>query len=282
MKNLIFLLFLASLVSCTKSQFKQLDPAFIVVDGIDVLRSNSNPEPLHAIEDLWVFVDEIYLGTFPVPIDIPVLNEGTGKRIKIFPGIREFGIRSRPEIYTLMEPYTLQTELDPGEYYSIKPMFKYKQNISSSFFEDFENGNLFSMDLDQDKSNHITRTSLDAQDGRFSGMILNDAQHTLTEIATSGIKISPAAFLELSFKSSQDFNIGVQLISGAQPVKNYFLVLKASAVWKKIYIPFREVIDSNPDKVYQLIIKSEYTVDPKNPMTTQTVLLDQFKIISLP
>jgi|GEM_PF-1447661 len=282
MRYLICFIFIGPLFSCNWGEFKKLDPAFLKIDAVHVQNSSSTLETFHAVEDLWVFLDDVYIGTYPVLTEIPVLDQGPGKLIRIFPGIREFGIRSRAEIYNLMDPFTVPTDLQPGAVYSIAPLFKYKLNNKALFFEDFENNNQFINDLDQDKTNHLTRSTLTRQEGDFSGMIVNDVQHPVTEAGTSGIRIPTSAFLELSFKSTHDFNIGVNTINGSNQNKNYFLVLKATPAWKKVYIPLREVVDQNLELVYQLLIRSEFRPDPASPVSVDTLFLDYLKIISLP
>lgn len=267
------------LTSCNNIDFKNLEPAFIRIPSVEVRGPDSKPEPFHAVEDLWVFLDEEYLGTYPVPSEIPVLNTGKAKSIRIFPGIREFGIRSRAEIYNFMDTHTIQTDLDPEAVYSFIPVFRYKPGIKTLFFEDFETGNQLTLDLDQDKTNHIVRSDVTAQTGNYSGLIVNDVQHPLTEAATAGLRIISNSFLELSFRSSNDFNVGLNIIKGTTQSRNYFLILKASDQWKKIYIPFREFVDQNPETTYQLIFKGEYRQE-SGP--SQSIFLDDLKIISLP
>jgi len=282
MRYLICFIFISPFLSCIGSGYKTLEPAFIKISEVRVQYTSSALETFHAVEDLWVFLDEVYIGTYPVSTEIPVLEQGPGKLIRIFPGIREFGIRSRPEIYNFMDPFSFQTDLQPGSINQIIPLFKYKLNNKALFFEDFENNNLFINDLDLDKANHISRSTLTSQEGEFSGLLVNDAQHLVSEIGTSGFRIPASAFLELSFKSSRDFNIGINTISGSSQNKNYFLVLKASPSWKKVYIPFREVVDQNQELVYQLLVRSIFQPDPAGQVSADSLFLDYLKIISLP
>lgn len=279
MRSLFNIIFLLCLISCNWMEFKNLEPAVIKIATVKVQNPAANPENFHGVQDLWVFLDDVYIGTYPIPMDIPLLESGTERVIRIFPGIREFGIRARTEIYNLMDPFSVQTDLQEGGAYTFTPVFKYKQNIRAEFFEDFENSNQFTNDLDQDKTNHIIRSSSSSQEGNFSGLMVNDAAHPVTEAGTNSFRIPPSAYLELSFRATHDFNLGVNTVNGPNPNKNYFLGLKATATWKKVYIPFREVIGQNTELMYQLLVRTE--LGPP-PVTADTVFLDFIKIISLP
>lgn len=279
MRLILSFFFLTLIASCIWAEYKDLKPARMDIARVEVQAPNAPKDTIHAIVDLWVYLNDIYLGTYPIPSFIPVLNGSAIQQIRIFPGIREFGIRSKPEIYNLLDPVTMNGDLSPGSEISIQPIFNYKAGLKVLFFENFETGNLLSVDLDEDKINHLTRSSVSVIEGSFSGILQNSEQHPLTEIGTTVFRIPASAYLELSFQASHDFNVGLNIISGSTQNKNYFLALKASLDWKRVYIPFREFIPASSTLNYQLIIRSEYQ---PSGQPTQFVYLDYLKIISLP
>lgn len=278
-KACLFILILSS-VSCERFEFKELNPSFLKVDRIE-FNSPSGQKISHNIKDLWLFIDDGYAGTFSVPVRIPVLEHGVHK-IALYPGIRFYGISSKPEIYSLVNEFRVESDFQTHDSITLLPTFSYKSNVITALQENFESSSIFIHDLDSFKQNTLIRSDLRPRDGKYSGYGLLNAQHPLIEIASNSVQINSSskksAYLEVDVISDTEVQIGLQTFIGNSTIKTYFLSLLPTSDWKKIYIPLFEIIQDHDGDAFQLLIRSEL----KSPATQAYFFIDNIKWISLP
>ena len=275
---LIIIVFIAP--ACNKYEFKDLSTTYINTERIELISSNGQ-NLSHNITDLWLFIEDGYAGTFSLPAHIPVLESGK-HRVSIYPGIRNYGIRSKPEIYTLLNEYKTELDLQSKNEITVIPKYTYKSTAISYMQENFESSSIFIYDLDSFRSSTIIRSNLNARDGKYAGYgLLNSANRTI-ESSTNKIEISTSskksAYLEIDFISDTEMQIGLISIQGNTSIKSYFLTLNATPDWKKIYIPLYEIIPTQDGDTFQLAIKSEL----KSPASTAYFFIDNLKLICLP
>lgn len=271
-------------LSCTSCQYKDLSPAYIHLEQFEVVSPNGQ-KLRHNIKELWLFIDDQYAGTFNVPSQIPVLEPGR-HRIAFFPGIRDYGISTYPEIYTLMNDFGTDLELNAGTTMTIAPAFSYKSNLINYIQEGFESSSVFVSDLDSFKTHTIIRSSQNARDGSYSGLGFIDSGHPVIETASADIPMTSSAkksaYIELDLLSDNALQIG--LISGQNQdlFKIYFLTLNPSQSWKKIYIPIYQIIQNNAELsragALRLVLKSEL----KAPANTGYFFIDNVRLMCLP
>lgn len=278
MKIILFIAFLSLIISCDQAAYRQLEPSRLIISPAKVQAAQGSALSPHAVTEAWLYIDDRFAGVYSLPANIPLLETGDARTINIYAGIRDFGIRSRPEIYTLLDPIALNTGLEPGKEYTIHPLFRYKNGLTVHVHDGFESGNPFSMDLDDNKQHHITRTGLQALEGIYSGHIVLNAANPVLEAGTSFFRLNASSYLEMSFRSSVDFNIGIQLTRSGASLKDFFFLLKASGEWKTVYIPFREILDRYPGDTFQVILRAEL---PSSAVESY-IFLDLIKILSQP
>ena len=278
MKIIFFIPILSCFLSCEQASYHELSPSWLRISPAEVQAAQGTSNSPHAVGEAWLYIDDRFAGAFPLPANIPLLETGEGKTLNIYAGIRDFGIRSRPEIYTLLDPFVLATDLEPGKEYGIHPVFKYKNGLIVHVHDGFESGNPFAADLDDNKQHHLARSGLQALEGDYSGHIVLNAANPVLEAGTSFFRLNASSYLEMSFRSSIDFNIGIQLTRSGASLKDFFLLLKASAEWKTVYIPFREILDRYSGETFQVILRAEH---PSSAAESH-IYLDLIKILSQP
>ena len=265
---------------CAPYQFVEFGPAFIDINQVE-LKSATGMSLSQGIKDLWVYQDDQYLGTFPLPCRIP-LSQHLDGTIKVYPGIRNYGILSRPEIYPMMIEYQQHVSLHPFDSLLLKPIFFYKSNLQPLFQEGFDSGNSFSFDLDSFPASTLIRSNENFREGQYAGS--GHLTQTLTEIevSTQNIKLTDATkrvlYLELDILSDAEIQIGLGLPQNNALLKNYFLTLLPTADWKKIYIPLHELLIDVNIASFQLLVKSRLQKD----VATANFYLDNLKVLSLP
>ena len=269
---------LSILLACNQAAFRELEPAWLQIAPAEVRSAQGTASSPHAVREAWIYIDDRFAGAYTLPAKIPLLEAGEGKFIKIFPGIRDFGILSRPEIYTPLDPFVLNTTLEPGKEYEIQPLFSYKTGLKFHVHDGFESGNPFVFDLDDNKLNHLTRSTAQALEGNYAGLIVLNQSNPVLEAATPSFPLNASSYLELSFRSTMDFNVGIQLTRAGASLKDYFLLLKASGEWKTVCIPFREVLDRYTGDAFQVLLRAELP-----PVATESqIYMDFIKILSQP
>jgi hypothetical protein len=276
MKNgLLFLFITGIMVSCEFAKEYSFAPSTIKIQSVS-MRNTGNQYISHHIRDLWVYIDDQYVGSFSVPFSFPVLETGE-KRIKLYPGIRYYGILSKPEIYTLIAPVEIVQKLIPNNTLELQPDFFYKDGISVFIDEGFESGSVFLNDLDSLPASKLVRSTLLSREGNYAGYAALDKQNSIVETASTFFTLadSKSAFLEFDFKSDTDINVGI--ISFPSKSKNYFLTLRPATEWKKVYIPLFEVLAENSKQSFQLAFRGILT----DKMTAGYYAIDNVKVLSL-
>lgn len=268
------------LLACARFIDQDLDAVYIHIPRLD-LKTNPGQFQTQQIKDLWLFVDDIYEGTFPVPSRIPLFRQETF-RLKIYPGIRQYGILSSPEIYTLMDPFQADINTSAQDSIVLSPAFSYKGNMITFLQEGFETGSIFIFDLDSFPGHTLVRSSSMFREGFFSGSATISAPFNSLEVGSPKLNILknswPSAYLELDFKSEIEISLGLITSNGVSSDKKYFFTLRPSMEWKKVYIPLTAILNAINNESVQLALKTMFSA------TTSTVSfhIDNIRIIGLP
>ncbi|MFZ7116250.1 MAG: hypothetical protein ACO1G9_12795 [Bacteroidota bacterium] len=268
-----------SLSSCSVIEPAAPSPTYLQIDSFrltsDFAVSGSNSSK---ITDIWVIVDGVYLGTFPLPCKIPVAEGGTHS-FTIRAGIVENGISSIRSAYTKYTSFDTTMNMEVGKTYSVLPKIGYNSFNNYPNKEDFEDA---SLDLVSTSSGNTPLTIITAPDpdifeGNSGKATLADT-NTVLEIASVNpftLPINTTTYIELNYKSDVDFTIGT-FITTTSVFRQELLNIRASGEWKKIYINVNDLggIASNATS-YKFFIRAE----KPSTMTTANLFFDNFKVI---
>lgn len=250
----------------------QLD-SFRVTTDFAISGSNSNK-----ISDAWVIVDGAYLGTFPVPCKIPIADGGQ-HNITIRAGIMEDGISSLRSAYVKYTSFDTTMNMNAGETYKVLPKITYNSTNNYPNKEDFEDA---SLDLVSTTSGNAPITIITFPDPNVfegnSGMVTLADTNTVLEIASVTpfpLPLNTLTYIELNYKSDIDFTVGAY-ITNLSVFKQDLLNVRATSVWKKIYINVNDLggVVSGAT-LYKFYIHAE----KPSTMASANLYFDNFKVI---
>lgn len=242
------------------------------------------------ITEVWLSLDDRFLGVYALPAKIPLLKTGASK-IKLEAGIKDNGISTTPEIYPFFQPLEYSLNLKANEIDSIRPVVAYKSGIRFAFIENFESSShVFQTLVTGNESNRMAIIQDGAFEGSGSGLIQLNTENPGVELATrntyTGLQAKGAAvYLELNYKAEVPLTVGViaypagNLSGGGQIL--YVAGFNPSENWNKIYFNLSQVIADSKLDQYQIILKTEI---PKNADGTinrpnAKIWLDNVKLV---
>ncbi len=275
------LLIILLLTSCSKASLKADLPMYLVIESPELATQPDEGSATHLITEAWIYADSLFLGTFPVPSRVPLLNDGSIK-IDVFAGIRENGIAADIGIYPFYEPSEHRITFEQLATANIHPVFRYDSRVRFAWVEGFDSGNIFGEDLDGDPTTGIVRIT----DGGLSGVAGKSVvtmDHPLMEVATSPVytdlpSSGAAVFLELDYRSEIPLTVGTRHHSAVSaPQSIYKLVLLPNDKWQKIYVNFTEDIFIADASGIQIIFLASF--DQNLGLQQQAVYLDNIKLL---
>jgi len=267
-------------MSCSENEADA--PATFRVDSVSVQTEPNQGTTSHNIKDLWMFLEGEDLGVFPIPAEIPVIppDGSTNGILQFSPGVRNNGINSAPIIYPFYESFILDKDISKGNIEDVDLVFEYGNAVKFALVADFETGNDFGYDADEDGVIEIIASSVEAFEGTKSGMISLNADTDFVEVgSTVTFDMLPSngspIFMEMDYKTDVDLNVGLIGFFGTTPIKNYNLVLNPTEEWNKVYVDFTfDIQDSQLDS-YKILLGAaiEEGGDPAN------VFFDNIKLV---
>lgn len=235
------LLFLVLFAACDKEELKAPIPAYLVIDDIRV--NTTIPAEGSAsdnITDINVFINDQSLGTFELPANIPIQQTGE-LNLKIRSVVRVDGQSSKKKPYPFYTTYELDTVFVPEKEMRLSPVVEYFKTINFTepwSGEDFESGINF-INSPKSDTNFVRETnSSEVFEGFASGLGALKANQTLFEAWTPTFSNIPrdgtAVYMELNYKSTHDFVVGVY--ANNQTYQSPIVFFRPQTEWTKVYI----------------------------------------------
>lgn len=236
------------------------------------------------ITEVWVTVEDQFLGVYQLPATVPVLLAG---EVDVFleAGIKDNGIGSTPEIYPFYEPYQVQVNLLPEETVSISPTTSYTSNTRFAFIEDFESGSTIFQDTLLGNVG-MNANSTDPFEGNFSGKIQLSTDNPIVELATIQTYSeltdrSPMVYLEVNYRS--DIPVIFGLVGSTGPGEQNAAFdpgFNPKATWNKIYFNLSGLLATSPFDRHQLGLRAFIpTENGQLTLNNATVCLDNIKLV---
>ena len=273
-RYLSFLLIILVLFSCKKFKGSQEIPAYLHIEPWTFTTNYIiYGAATEAITDAWVYVDGDLLGCYEIQshddgmyVRVPVLEKDSHK-LQIYPGVKLNGIASTRIQYPFYKPYVITRTLTPGKIDTISPSTVYYSIDSTSMrfkreaMEDFEDINNIKLDSTPNSKTKIRQIShrnnpnawLDPYDTinhYRSGRVQLTDSINIFEIASKELRNLPTVgnyvLLELDYKCDNNFLVGMYIHtsqSGVMDKELYYL--KATDIWKKVYLNFSPTVTEN-------------------------------------
>lgn len=220
-------------------------PSWVIVEAPTVQTFPGQGTAMHQLTEVYVYTKSSFLGVFPLPARIPVLEEGS-VQIDLFPGIRANGIKAFPDIYPFLGRYRETLDLIPGSFDTIRPVFTYDALARIRFVEDFEGGiKTFGTKIDGNPLEF--GTGAEVLEGTGSGRIRLDTIENYFEIESTAFTDIPAngtpVYLEIQYRNEVPFFIGLSGSSALRPTYKAFpLGLNPTDTWNKVYVNLTDIL----------------------------------------
>lgn len=299
-KKLIPLFFgiisLFGLIACNDFDGDQDIPSYIRVEAINLVPNNIIPQSsidgfnTSEITDVWVYVDNISIGAFTLPCEIPILKKGNHK-IDIRPGVKLNGIAMTRVEYPFYSYYTQEHNLIPEKIIDLGIIEVKYNDILTRFalIEMFENSSLelFTDGINPDSTNRIIKiNNIDTvRFGSYCGaMYLGRNSPTYKVISDSLYSTNKDALvLELDYWCNIPFDIGMKAKTSSASQDFYINSMRinpnSQKGWQKIYIVL--------GKVWQQLYypnNFKFYFSPANPNNIDNgwVYIDNVKLLHKP
>lgn len=276
---ILLIFFLLSVASCDLINPSEKTPTYIHIDSFKFENMPNTGTQSNKITSVWVYYNNNPIGTYDLPANIPILEDKPGTLL-FTPGVLYSGISDVVIPYPYYQSDTATFAPNPGNQVTYIPTTKYfPDSLLALTMEDFESGNGFI----QLQGDTIKRTS-DPNfvfDGHYGAVIqLNDS--TISENLMSQTFRGPTTsanktqvYLELNYKGTLPFEVGVQTSPGGQTVGSYIYGFRPKSDWNKVYIGLQDFLSVYPGQTYRIMVR--VTKETSGP---GYVAFDNFKVIS--
>ena len=241
LRKLCLLVGLANLLllsACDTS--KEEVPAFLYLNKFELVTNVADQgSASEKITEAWLFVGGQSVGAYTLPAVVPILTKGN-QEIKIFPGIRQNGVSSEPEIYPFYNFHEEMRDLKEGIVDTVLPQTSYDAVTKFAIVDDFELGTIFKDDLDGDSETTIEIATDGGLEGNYGKIHLTKA-HPLVEVASDLVYSDfpsnfQSVFIELNYKTEVVIEVGLRGFSTIQsPLTRYERGVNVKNSWNKIY-----------------------------------------------
>ncbi len=273
-------LLIALLYSCEIINPAEEVPAFIEVDevnlDINVLQGGNTSD----INQLLVFLDGNNIGGYPIPARIPIYGDGE-QSVTLAAAVKQNAQSSTALIYPFYSQVTVTDEFIPGENRRVEMNISYRDNAVFAFVEDFEFGNQFVVDQDENPATSIIVSNEESASGANSGLITLTRENPDISVATDplieGIPLDGSGiYLEMDYRNEAAFSVGLVGVEDGEEFSQELLLLNTSDEWKKAYVRLTDLILDSGFENYRVLIRARHN---STVGESSRIFLDNFKLI---
>lgn len=264
-------LFLSS--SCGK---ENVVPAYIHIPAFSLASKSGEGTNAHKITDAWVYVDGQINGVFQMPVTLPIIELGQHE-LTVFAGIRNNGTKSNPVINPFLEVYTLKLNLTAGKIDTIRPTTAYIAKTQFKIMENFENGNMFTVNRDNNVALRFT-TIDNGFEGKSGQIVLNKTNPVMEKASALKTPLSETAehiYLEMHYKTDAPLLVGLVGSDNLSDLSTYKITLFPNKEWNKTYINFTNEVKDLQKKDFQIVFRSLLP----DSLSNAVILIDNIKLI---
>lgn len=263
-------------------------PAYIHIPSFKLeTQPGTQGSAAQKITDVWVSVNDRFLGVYPLPATVPVLESGQVD-VLLEAGIKDNGINATSVSYPFYRIYETSADLEIGEVDTLRPVVTYLSGLKFAAIEDFESSNLLFNKLLNSGGDGLVRTTGDVFEGDYSGLIRLDKDHPVQEITTTRLfkdltTVSPVVYLEVSYKAEAPVIFGVIGYGSGLSTPILDPGFAPKDTWNKIYFNLSSLLtDPQYTDGYQLVMQAFIPqVNGQLEMDSAKVWLDNIKLLHL-
>ena len=240
-KKIFLVILVISIFSCTKENSSI--PAYVEINTVNLLTDPNFGESTENISDIWFYVDDILQGVYEIPVQFPILEQGT-KNIRIRAGVKANGISSTRIQYPFYSSYIDTIELNEDESINISPEFTYN-NAYQAIIEDFESSGTI---IDSTLNSEIDFSIITEDQLNYYAYAKIDTPNINFEVSTQDLILpqqGAPVYLEIDYKCSTEFLVGVYVNYSQNVEKKDLIWVTSKEDWNKIYINLTQTISES-------------------------------------
>ena len=283
LKSLLIILFIITLTACQK-ELEADRASYVTIESFNYNTNNNETIPFSNdfesinISDCWVTFNGQFIGAYEMPSKIPVHMSGN-INARISPGIKVNGISSNRIIYPFYKEYEISTEINLDQNIELYPITEYRDNVDLDDLTggDFEIGNIL-IATEFSDTIPITQTENVFQGNKSCAIYLDTTNHYFLIKNIEPLTFqnyTDDIFLELDFKSSIPFRVGLILNNDVSTRQEHMIIYESND-WKKLYLDLSPIIglggNLNNYNIY-------FEADLPDEMSSGFVYLDNLKIV---
>jgi len=277
-------LLLALLTGCSLYTADKGVPSYIFIPEFSLSTTYAEHGSGSAnIKDVWVFIEGDLQGVYPLPAHFPILREGP-LNLQLSAGVLLNGISATRAIYPFYTQANASAQLTAGQTDTVLPGVTYRTSTQFAWMEDFE-GQGFSLRSSPSSDTSLGRSDdpADVFEGARSMYIGIDARapyfqaESIQTFSPPGVGLLPV-FLEINYRNTQAFEIGLQIIAPTGAVTDLPIVVFAPSPgsWKKQYVNFPPFLQRTPGYNYRILLTARHEPGLGN---TGSVWIDNLKLL---
>ena len=240
-KKIFLVILVISIFSCSKEN--DSIPAYVEINTVNLLTDPNFGESTENISDIWFYVDDILQGVYEIPVQFPILEQGT-KNIRIRAGVKANGISSTRIQYPFYSSYIDTIELNEDESINISPEFTYN-NAYQAIIEDFESSGTI---IDSTLNSEIDFSIITEDQLNYYAYAKIDTPNINFEVSTQDLILpqqGAPVYLEIDYKCSTEFLVGVYVNYSQNVEKKDLIWVTSKQEWNKIYINLTQTISES-------------------------------------
>ena len=227
-------------------------PSFLRIDDFTFTTKSNQGQAAHRIEDVWVSIGSEFIGVFPIPSTIPILESGT-KTITIAPGIRINGISAARLHYPFYTTDEVSVDLIQDSVVTVVPEFEYTDDADFAWVEDFEDVGVQLITTPSSEAEiQFEEDPSIALNGKSVKLALQNAQlkfecksHVPLDLPGYGNTV----VLEFNYKSNNRLVVGSIITNPGIIIQEPVLSLNPSETWKRVYVNLTAQVSGNPNNI---------------------------------
>lgn len=251
----VFLFLFVAILFCSCDDFdgEQEIPSYVKFDGFemvdnpDITPSQTEDMLTSDVRDVWLYVDNIFIGAYPLPCSIPVLKEGKHK-IDLRPGVIYNGMNNTREAYPFYTTVIDTLDLVPGKEVEVtrNEIMYDSDKMTIPFLESFEDPYIGFQQADFTNDNPEKMIVISSNDsvryGASCGAIYYDVNGKNKYISVDSIHCTNTngVVLELDYHCNVPFEVGIYGKSGSSSTDSYVSAVRItpnhSKGWQKMYV----------------------------------------------
>jgi hypothetical protein len=251
-------------------------PSYVRIESISLQINNPGIEGTasHKITDAWVYIDGNLIGGFELPVNIPILAEGT-HQILVLAGIKQNGLSTTRAIYPEYKGWSSTITMTRGEILTVNPVVEYYAATNFMWMCDFDQpGTNINDNFGPWPGRMQEVPGFELESGYV--MLYEDTNEFYTQSSLAyQFEGQYDIYLEMNYSCNQNFVVGLYCVQTAAYIP--WVEVSASTSWNKIYIRFNDaVLTQPPGGSYHVYIAMKKDAAVANPW----LAIDNLKLIN--